>query len=168
MRAAAKFGLVAAGYVAAFLIAAASVAINVAWTSAPDSQASSGMAAFGDSLLFLAVFGLAAVLPTAAGLFFLRPYDLFWQALAIAAVVIAATGLASLGVSVAARTAAAGAMIHSWSAFAVLRILVAPMIALASLVSGAFAPRRPARIALLAATVSEAIVFASWLILIPR
>ena len=168
MRAAAKFGLVVAGYVAAFLVAATGVAINVAWTAGPDRQASSGMAAFGDSLLFLALFGLAAVLPTAAGLFFLRPYHLFWQVLAIAAVVIAATGLASLGVSVAARAAPAGPIIHSWSAFAVLRILVAPMIALAFLVSGVFAPRRPARIALLAATVSEAIVFASWLILIPR
>jgi hypothetical protein len=168
MRAAAKFGLVAAGYVGAFLVAAASVAINEAWTAGPDRQASSGMFAFGDSLLFLAVFGLAATVPTAAGLFFLRPYHLFWLVLAIAAVVVASTGLASLGVSLAARAAPAGPAIRSWSAFAVLRILVAPLIALAFPVSGAFAPRRPARIALLAATVSEAIVFASWLILIPR
>lgn len=46
MRAPAKLGLVAAGYVAAFVVAAASVAMNVAWTAGPDRQASSGMYAW--------------------------------------------------------------------------------------------------------------------------
>jgi hypothetical protein len=87
MRAAAKFGLVAAGYVGAFVLAAGSVAIYAAWADSPDRQASSGMYAFGDSLLFLALFGLASVPPTVAGLFFLRPYHSFWRVLAIAALV---------------------------------------------------------------------------------
>lgn len=45
--------------VGAFL-AAFAVSIYVALTDSPDRQASSGMYVFGDSLLFLAVFGLAA------------------------------------------------------------------------------------------------------------
>jgi len=45
--------------VGAFL-AAFAVSIYVALTDSPDRQTSSGMYAFGDSLLFLAVFGLAA------------------------------------------------------------------------------------------------------------
>lgn len=167
MRAPAKLGLVAAGYVGAFVVAAAVVMLNAAWTSGPDRQASSGMSAFGDGLLFLAVFGVAAVVPTGAGLFLLRPYHSFWRVLAGAAVVVAATGLASLVVCLLIRTAGASPMIRSWSAAAVLRILVAPLIALAFLVCGAFAPLRPARIALCACTISEAAVFAFWLIALP-
>jgi len=163
----AKLAVVAAGYLGAILAALGIVALYVASTSGPDRQASSGMYAFGDSLLFLGVFGLAAVPATAAGLFFLRPCLPFWRALAVAAVAIAATGLAALGVCVAARAADAGPALHSWSAVAVLRILVAPVVALAFLVSGAFAPRPAARIALGAATVSEAVVFAYWLIQLP-
>ncbi|HET6899385.1 MAG TPA: hypothetical protein VFK70_13595, partial [Vicinamibacteria bacterium] len=97
-------------------------------------------------------------------LYFLRPYLLFWRVLAVAAVAMAATGVVALYVFVAARGPGAGPALHSWSAFAVLRILVAPMFALAFLVSGAFAPRPAARIALGAATFSEAVVFAYWLI----
>jgi hypothetical protein len=64
---------VTAGYVAAFLMASAAVAIRVASTSGPDAQASSGMYAFGDALLFVAVCGVAALVPTGVALFFLRP-----------------------------------------------------------------------------------------------
>jgi hypothetical protein len=66
-----KVALVAGGYVAAALIAATAVAIGGADTSGPDAQASSGMSAFGDALLFVAVFGICALVPTAAALFFL-------------------------------------------------------------------------------------------------
>jgi len=167
MRTSAKLALVAAGYGGAVLAALGIVALYVASTSGPDRQTYGGMYAFGDSLLFLGVLGVAAVPATAAALFFLRPYLPFWRALAVAAVAIAATGLAALAVCVAARAASAGPALHSWSAFAVLRILVAPVIALAFLVSGAFAPRPAARIALCAATVSEAVVFAYWLLQLP-
>ena len=167
MRNSAKLALVAAGYVGAFLAALAIVALYVAATSGPDRQASGGMYAFGDSLLFLGVFGVAAVPATGAGLFFLRPYAAFWRVLAGVAVAIAVTGLAALGVCVAARAADAGPALHSWSAFAVLRILVAPLVALAFLVSGAFAPRPAARIALGGAMISEAIVFVYWLVQLP-
>jgi hypothetical protein len=168
MRARAKLGLVAAGYCGAVVLGAAVVMVNAAWTAGPDRLASSGMSAFGDSLLFLAVFGVAAAAPTGVALYFLRPYHSFWRVLAIAAVIIAATGLASLAVSLTVRTVGASPIVQSWSAFAVLRILVAPLVALAFLVSGAFAPLRPARIALGAATISEAAVFAYWLIGLKR
>jgi hypothetical protein len=44
---------------------------------------------------------------------------------------------------------------------------VAPLVAFAFLVSGVFAPRPVARIALCGAMISEAIVFAYWLIQLP-
>ena len=160
MRPLAKIGLVVAGYVVAFLVASAVVAIHVAATSGPDAQASSGMYAFGDSVLFLAVFGVAAVPSTAAALFLLRSYRLFWLVLCVAALGIAATGLVALVDYVATRTAVAGSILGTWSALAVLRILIAPLFALGFLLSGLFAPNRNSRIALFIATAIEATVFA--------
>jgi hypothetical protein len=116
MRAAAKFGLVTAGYVAAFVLATGSVAIYAAWADSPDRQASSGMYAFGDSLLFLALFGLASVPPTVAGLFFLRPYHSFWRVLASQRSSLPQPGLVGC---VLVPTADPGPRFQSWSAFAV-------------------------------------------------
>ena len=45
-----KVAVVAGGYIVAFLMASAVVAIRVANTSGPDAQASSGMYTFGDAL----------------------------------------------------------------------------------------------------------------------
>lgn len=140
MKTRAKIALVVAGYVGALLVACAIVVVYVAATSGPDRQAYSGMYAFGDSLLFLAVFGVAAVPATGSALFFLRPYPSFWRVLSVVAPAIAATGLAAFVVYFAAQTAGAGSLLHSWSGLAVLRILVAPLLALASF-SRVFSPR---------------------------
>jgi len=59
-----KAGLVVGGYAAALLLAWGAVRLQATFTSNPDPQASAGMAAFGDAVLFLAVFGLAAIPPT--------------------------------------------------------------------------------------------------------
>ena len=160
MRARGKVGLVAAGYVGALLVASAIVAIYVVSTSGPDRQTYGAMYDFGDSLLFLAVFAAAAVLPTGAALYFLRPNRAFWLALSVGALGIAATALGAFIAYVAARTAGASSLLHSWSALVGLRILVAPLCALVFFLSGLFAPNRRARIALLAATAIEAAVFA--------
>jgi hypothetical protein len=147
VRTSVKVGLVAVGYVGAVLVASAIVAIYVASTSGPDRQRYAVMYDFGDTLLFLAVFGVAAVPPTGATLFFLRSYRPIWRALSVAALAIAATGLAA-------------SILRSWSALAVLRILVAPLFALAFFLSGLFAPNRSSRIALFVATLIEAAIFA--------
>jgi len=118
------------------------------------------MYGFGDDLLFLAVFGVAAVPPTAAALFFLRSYRSFWLVLSVVALGIATTGLIALIDYVAPRTADAGSILHTWSALAGLRILSAPLFVLAFLLSGLVAPNRSSRIALLVATAIEAAVFA--------
>ncbi len=161
MRPLVKVGVVVAGYVVAFLVAFAVVAIHVAATSGPDRQRYSVMYGFGDDLLFLTVFGVAAVPPTAAALFFLRSYRSFWLVLSVVALCIATTGLVALIDYVAPRTADAGSVLHTWSALAGLRILSAPSFALAFLLSGPFAPNRSSRIALRVATAIEATVFAS-------
>jgi hypothetical protein len=73
-----KFGIVAAGYVAALAIALAVVALRVAETSGPVARASSGMYAFGDLLTFLAVFGACSFVPTGFGVYFLWQTRYFW------------------------------------------------------------------------------------------
>ena len=70
MRGYAKAGIVIGGYVAAFVIASAAVAVHIATTDSVEASAASGMYAFGDLLLFAGVFGVLALLPTGAALFF--------------------------------------------------------------------------------------------------
>ena len=65
----AKAALVAGGYVAAVLLAFCAVWVNGQVSRVDD--ASAGMQAFGDALLFVAVFGLVSVFPTGLGIFFL-------------------------------------------------------------------------------------------------
>jgi hypothetical protein len=160
MRPVAKAGLVAIGYIAALAIALLVVSIYVAATSGPDRQGSSGMYAFGDSLLFLATFGLAAVPATGAALFFLRPRPAFWVTLSVASLAVASTSLAAFLIYVAPTAFDSRSLLHSWSDFAVLRILVAPLFAIVFALSGLFAPNRSARISLMAATTIEMTVFA--------
>lgn len=112
------------------------------------------MYAFGDAVLFVAVFGVAALVPTAAAFFFLRPYRPFWTGLSALGVAVAVTGIAAVILFAVGRHAAPSPL-ATWAAFAVLRILVAPVLALTI-----FAPHRSARPALLAATVTEAAVSA--------
>lgn len=160
MRPLAKVGLIVAGYIVAFLVAFAVVAIRVA-AGAAGGQASGGMAAFGDSLLFLAVFGVAAVPSTATALYFLRPVRTFWLVLCAAAIGLAATGVAALAAYVSTQNMDASAGLSTWSMLSPLRILVAPLFALAFLLGAVFAPQRAFRFALLAAMAIEAAAFAA-------
>lgn len=67
----AKLGLVIAGYVLACLASGGAVSVYQRFTQSAAAQASAGMSAFGDLLLFLFLFGVFALLPTGVGLYFL-------------------------------------------------------------------------------------------------
>jgi hypothetical protein len=158
---AAKFGIVAAGYVIAFAIAALVMRIYIAATNSVDRQTYSGMSAFGDSVLFLGVFGVAAIPATAAALFFLRSRGGVWRVLSIGSLAIAATAVAAVALLIASRSANASASIRSWSMAVPLRVLAAPLLALLFLLCGVFAPTRSARMCLLGASAIEMVVFVS-------
>lgn len=155
-----KIGIVAAGYVAAFLLASAVVAIRVAYTSGPDAQAESGMYAAGDAMLFVAVFGITALVPTGAALFFLRPYRRFWTVLSAVGLGIGITGLAAVVLFAIGRHAPPPSPLATWAGLSVLRILVAPLLALTGLVCTLLAPYRFPRLTLLAAATMEVAVSA--------
>jgi hypothetical protein len=154
-----KIGLVIAGYVAAFLAASAVVTVYIAATPGVDRQGAAGMTAFGDGLLFLAVLGVAALPATAAALYFLRPWRPFWIGLSMLAVVCAATGTAAAIVYLLGTQAGASGALHEWSGYAVLRILIAPLFALAFFVAGLVAPKGRFRLLLLSSTAVETVVF---------
>ena len=164
MRAAAKVGLVAAGYVGAFLVASAVVAIYITSTSGPDRQTYGAMYDFGDSILFLAVLAVAAVPATGAALFFLRPHRSFWLAICVAAPAVAVTALVAMIQYVAGQGAGGAAAHTAWSALAVLRILASPLFAGAFFLSGLLAPGRAFRLVLFTATLIEMVV-CSWVTL---
>jgi hypothetical protein len=66
-----KFGVVLGGYILACLIAIAVVYVWELFTQGPVAQASSGMYAFGDMLLFVSVCGFLGLFPTGLAIYFL-------------------------------------------------------------------------------------------------
>lgn len=162
MRTIAKVGVVIGGWVAAFAVACVVVAIHVAATSGPDRQTYGAMFAFGDDLLFLAVFVCAALPATGAALFFLRPFRSFWLALSAIALAVAAAALLPVVDRVALALFGAEPFPRTLVAFGVLGILVAPLGAITFLLSGLIAPNRRARLSLIGAAAAEAFAFASW------
>ena len=159
MRLLAKVGLVTLGYAGALLVALTVVTFRVVTTTGPDAQASSGMYAFGDALLFVNVFGVLALVPTVAALYFLRPYRAVWTALAIVAILTALAGVGAAMVFAAGRHETSSTLAE-WTALAVLRILGAPLLAVGWLTCVLMAPARGPRLALLAAVLLEALVSA--------
>jgi hypothetical protein len=155
MKPALKGGMVAAGYVIAILVACAAVTIRIASRSDAAEQASSGMYAFGDAILFVAVFGILALVPTGAALFFLRPYLQFWVVLSAFSIGIAVTSVAAALLYSIGREEVASTL-ALWAAFSVLRILVTPLLALAFFVATLISPYRYPRLAFFGAALMEA------------
>src|SRR6185503_18816126 len=83
-------------YVLAFAAAMGTTWVYILLTDTPDKQMYSGMAAFGDMILFLCLWGGASLPATSAGLFFLRDYRPIWVLFAAAAATIGATGFAAM------------------------------------------------------------------------
>lgn len=154
-----KVSIVLAAYILALVIATTVVAVYVKATSGPDRQTYGAMYDFGDSLLFLAVFGVAALPGTGAALFFLRPYRPFWRVLVCVVPVTAVTGILALVDYLLPREPTAATFLGSWSGLSPLRFFAAPLFAVAFLVATLFAPTRFYRIAFFAATVVETVVF---------
>lgn len=156
-----KAALVAAGYLLAILATCLALSIYYVATDGPDRQASSGMYSFADGLLFLAVFGLASIPASCAALYFLRQVQRFWSALAFVALSIATTGLVALYAYFVRPSAVADSVLYMMVILWPIRVLFAPLLAVAFFISGLFAPSRSSRFAIFVAAAMEALVFAS-------
>ena len=152
---------VLAGYSAALFAASAAVYVRQLNTQGPDAQASAGMYAFGDSVVFVAVFGFVALFPTGLGLYFLRPVRTFWTILAIAALAVAATGPVSVAmIALKSSLPNPPTFMVLCLFFGVMRMLGSPLLAAGFLLGGCLAPTRFARWALLGTTAVEGLVAA--------
>jgi hypothetical protein len=154
-----KIILVVAGYLAAFVIASVVVSLYIAATNGPDRQADSGMYAFGDSILFLGVCGVAAIPATGAALFFLRPYHLIWRLFAAGALGITLTGIGDLVDFLVPQNVSPSSFLGVWSMLSPIRILLTPLFVIACFLGALFAPTRFTRLAFLSAAAIEAVVF---------
>jgi hypothetical protein len=154
-----KIAAVLVGYLAAFGVASLGVWLYVRATDNPDRLSSGGMYAFGDSIVFLGIFCIASLPATGAALFFLRASKRFWNALAVGAVAIAATGIAStLASFVEYGINGPRSWIQTMAMLSPLRALAAPGFALCSFVAAILAPTRRPRIALFIVAAIEALV----------
>jgi len=155
-----KLGVILAGYVIAFL--AAWTAVYIGQRHRPDTwvQASAGMYAFGDTLLFAAVCGFIALFPTALALYFLRSFQTFWAIFSTACLALAVTGPIAAFVYM---FASGRALPPFWTLpvfFSILRVLGSPLFAAAFLMSAFLAPARRSRWLLLGAAAIECAVSA--------
>jgi hypothetical protein len=152
-----KVSLVAGGYVLSALVAAVVVAVRIAATRASDRQSGGGMYAFGDSIMFVLVFGICALVPTGAALFFLRPYAAFWKAISVTGVALASTSIAAALLFAFGRHSPHPKIVML-SGYSVLRVLLSPLLALVFLVCAVLSPTRAPRIALAVSAAIEAAV----------
>ncbi len=155
LRPAAKAGIVLGGLVASFAVACVAVYLRQRLITGPEAQAASGMYAFGDLLMGIAVFSLFALGPLGLTLYWLRPVVRFWTLLARAALVLVLTGPLAVLAGGWLRQ-----LLGNWTILATARIGFMPLIAPALLVAGLFAPQSRPRWLLLASAVVEGGIFA--------
>ena len=151
--------LVLAGYGLAIVVAYVGVEIYIALTPYVDRVGESGMTAFGDSLVFLGLFGMASLPATGAALYFLRDVRAFWVVAAALAALFALDALAALWVILFPRATPPATWFDFLVDLSPIRALIAPLFAMAFLLAGVVARWRWARVTLLGAGAIEAAVF---------
>lgn len=153
-----RLAIVVLGYLAAFVAASAVVFIHIAATNTADRQTSQGMYAFGDTMVFLAAFGIASLPATGAALYFLRDRPRFWLVLMAISLAVAATGIAS-AIAYLVRFDPTYSWLQTLSLLSPLRLLTAPLFAVAFLLAGLMAPARAPRVVLFVAAAAEVACF---------
>ena len=164
MSRAAKIGIVLGGYLGSLLLATAAMYLRMLATEYdPAAQAASGMYAFGDSIVFVFVFGFGGLVPTGFAFYFLRPVKRFWTLLSILGVAVASTALIGVTAMFAERLAPQPGFLELAAMFGVERMLLTPPLAALFLLAALFAPSRRPRWILALAACAECLAALSWL-----
>ena len=159
LRPAGRVGLVLGGYLAALVAAVVTTWLHAQLLTAPDHDGSSGMAAFGDMLLFLAVAALASVPPTVLALWYLRSVQWFWWVVGAVSAAFAATAFPALISHFDAQSLPPGHPLASMSAVWSLRLVLAPLPAFANALAALMAPGWRFRALFLGTMAVEALAF---------
>jgi hypothetical protein len=166
VRPAVKVAIVAGGYLLAIFVAVAVTYVYTWISDSPERQAQSGMSAFGDSVVFLAVLGVASIPASCALILFLRGVRQFWYVTCVLALLIAASGLATAAAYAFGRAVDSPALLQSWAMWSPLRFLASLLFGPAFFLSALFAPTRAFRVALLLATAMELLALKIFLLLL--
>jgi hypothetical protein len=154
-----KPGVVLIGYAAALVLSGVGFYVYVYLSSRTNAaQASGGMQAFGDSLLFVGLFGFLALFPTALALYYLRPFEKFWTVFSITSLVVAVSGL--LAAVMIGRLQQPPWAIFGIGFFGLVEILGAPLLGFAFSTCAVIAPTRSSRRFLIAAAAVEFVLSA--------
>jgi hypothetical protein len=147
-----KIGIVIAGYILSCVGAFVVTYIRELSTRGTDIQASQGMFAFGQSLLFLLVFGGLALIPTVLAFYFLRSSMKFWDGFAVLCLAFSILGLVVI-IANALMNANGGYTSSSFAAvfslIGVLGVFGAPILIVGFLILAVIAPSRRPRFLLL-------------------
>ncbi len=142
-----KIGIVVVGYV---LAVACAVSYFFLFPYRPNDP--SGMAAFGEFVLFLGIVGALALIPTALALYWLRPFKRFWFVLALLCLLFALTGPF---ITIASRALDTNGTLNSNPALVmvsflgVLHMLGTPLLFIGFLIAAALAPSGRPRVLML-------------------
>jgi hypothetical protein len=154
---AAKVGVVVGGYALAIVFSFCVVAVYISLTSTLDRDASGGMSAFGDALLFVAIFGVVSIVPTGLALVFLRRNRTFWVILCVVALLVASTSLVMVGLNILEPMAVLSPGLSTWAMLAFPRIFLSPFLAVALGLSALIAANKHFRWCLLGAAGIEGV-----------
>jgi hypothetical protein len=149
-----KAGLVSLGLGLALVLGGVVAAVRDYYSDVPAVEKAGGMYGFGQVLLFIAASGVAALIPLAVGLIWLRPVEKFWRVLNRVALASALTGLVALAANLFA-----GSSTNLWMLLAQARIGMMPLTALALLACGVIAPLPRHRWLLIAAATCDSLIF---------
>jgi hypothetical protein len=150
-----KLGLILAGYGVSLLLTYAAFSV---WPRYNGPDASGGMQAFGDFLLFAGLFGLFSLVATVAALLLLCPSEKFWTGFSTMSLAVAATG--PLAAIMMGRPWVSPWAVLVWGFFGLMRLLGTPLLALGFLICTFLASIKRARIFLFVAALMEAAVAA--------
>ena len=149
---------IAVGFALAAALGIGAVWLHAALFPLPPAEASGGMAAFGDFILFVGVFTVAAIFPTIRLLKLLHGSPLFWSACSVAAVLVTMTGIVA-GATYLLPGLRNQEELAAVLMFAPLRILGAFPLSIASALAGVVAPRKTESKILLGCASLEALIF---------
>jgi len=151
-----KLGMVLAGYAAALLVSVAVFYIYVLARKVLTPDAG-GMQAFGDFLLFLALLGFSALIPSGLAMYFSRTSQKFWTVFSIASLLLATTGLI---VALIMGKLPQSSWVAWVGLIGLLEVMGSPLFAVGFGISAVFAPDRRSRWFLIAAASIEVAVIA--------
>jgi len=150
-----KIGVVLLGFAAAAMLAWGLVELRDRFSAVPAVEKAGGMHAFGQLVFAVAVFGVAALVPTGFALYWLRAAAAFWTVAARVALGWAVLGLAGTVIWLAAPSA------QGWtSLLAFARVGVMPLTSLGLVVASFFAPQPRPRWILLSVAIADGLMFA--------